>query len=134
MAQQNIGYTRLAQRTAASKVNANFTELYNLNKVVEADNQSAAGSFVVPANHVIDAIYIRNNTANAVTGGIKMGTAAGGTQVVTAQAVGANAIAVVPEANILIRAWPAQQTVYFDAVTDWNSANVDITVLLVKAF
>ena len=133
MAQQTIGAGRLAQRTAGSKINANFTELYGRSQQLTA-TAAAAGSFVVPAGYAIDGIYLKGNNANAVTGGIKIGTAAGGTQVVAAQALAGNSVAVVPEASILIRAWVAQQTIYYDAVTGWNGANVTLTVALRKVF
>lgn len=136
MAQQTIGMTRVAQRTAASKLNANFNELYD--RVVSTTNAAitAAGSFVVPAGYAITQLYIVNNNANAVTGGLKFGTAAGGTQVVTAQAVAANAIVAVADSAVTLRLFSktVAQTVYFDAVTAWNGANVDIVAIMRKVF
>lgn len=134
MTQQIIGATRKAQRTAGAKINANFDELYDLNTVIEIDDAAAAGSFTVPANYAIVGIYAKNSTANAVTGGLKFGTAAGGAQVVTALAVGANATVATTDANLALRIWGANQTVYYDAVTAWNSAVVDLTIVLRKVF
>jgi hypothetical protein len=75
----------------------------------------------------VDRIYVRNKTANAVTGGIKIGTTLGGTDVHAALAVAASAVNVsaplIPAVNTA-----AARTLYFDAVTAWNSASVDVLV------
>lgn len=85
------------------------------------------GTVSIPKNNYIKAIYMRNTTANAVTGGIKIGTTAGGVDVVAAQAVGANAFLKVADADVLIKGWTADQTIYIEDVTAWNSANVNVT-------
>lgn len=137
MTQQVIGDTRRAQRTAGSVINANFDELYDREIVIEKNAAAAAGSFSVPAGYYIEDIIIVNNTANAVTGGIKFGKTVGATDIVAAQTVAASSINFIAHASILIRLFAksgAAQTVYFDAVTGWNSATVDIRVVLRKAF
>jgi hypothetical protein len=89
-------------------------------------------TFVVPAGYMIEAIAIRNTTANAVTGGIKIGTTSGGTDVVAAQAVGANALVVITDASILLRYFSAtlNTTLYLQDVTAWNSASLEVWVSL----
>ena len=137
MARQTIGATRQAQRTAASKMNANFSELYdNASQPVLITAATAAGTFTVPAGYALQYIYINNTTANAITGGLKFGTTAGGTQVLAAEAVPANALFAVPSADITNRIYSrtVDQIIYFDAVTAWNSASVDMKILLKKAF
>ena len=137
MARQTIGSSRLAQRTSSSKSNANFSELYDRSsEPVTVTAAAAAGSFNVPAGYAIQYVFIQNTTANAITGGLKFGTTAGGTDVVAAQAVGANAILSVLSADITKRIFSrtAPQTVYFTAVTAWNSASVDIKILLKKVW
>lgn len=98
---------------------------------VKALSQAAAGSIVIPANSFIIAVLIKNNTANAITGGLKVGTTAGGVDVVAALTVGASlTLAVAPAA--LLKAFfntTQPQTLFFDAVVAWNSANIDITVI-----
>jgi hypothetical protein len=88
---------------------------------------AAAGSVTIPQGAVIRKIFIRNKTANAVTGGIKIGTTVGGTDVLAAQALAASAVV---SANALIDAinTAAVRTLYIDAVTAWNSASVDVAV------
>lgn len=87
---------------------------------------SANGTITLPAGVLLRTIYFRNRTANAVTGGIRIGTAAAGAQVVTAQAIGANAIASI--APTIENYQAAAQTLYIEAVTAWNSADVDVVV------
>ena len=88
---------------------------------------TAAGSFALQPNAVLVDIIVSNTTANAITGGLKFGTTAGGVDIMAALAVGANAIA---PCVLLLRAFSrtAAQTIFFDTVTSWNSANVTIDV------
>ena len=88
---------------------------------------TANGTVVIPAGSMLRRIYFRNRTANAVTGGIRVGTSAAGTQVVTAQAVAASAI--VSVAPTIENYQAAAQTLYVEAVTSWNSADVDVVVM-----
>ncbi len=89
---------------------------------------TANGTIVIPAGCLLRRIYFRNRSAvNAVTGGIRVGTAATGTQVVTAQAVAASAIvSIIPTIE---NYQAAAQTLYVEAVTAWNGADVDVVVI-----
>ena len=87
---------------------------------------TANGTITLPAGVLVRRIYFRNRTANAVTGGIRIGTSAAGTQVVTAQAVAASAIVSVLPTIENYQA--AAQILYIEAVTSWNSADVDVIV------
>lgn len=75
-----------------------------------------------------------NTTANAVTGGVKIGTTYGGTDVVAAQAVGANAVADVLPTDLLKKVFTADQILYIQPVTAWNNANLKVRVVLTKLF
>ena len=90
---------------------------------------TASFSFALPAKSVVLGIVFNNTTANAVTGGIAVGTAANGTQVLTAQAVGANAFTYVPAASLTISSFAAATTLYFSAVTSWNNASVNFNIV-----
>ncbi len=94
---------------------------------VRALNKTAAFTVAVPKGAVVRQIYVRNDTANAVTGGIKVGTTLAGTDVHAAIAVAASAVV---NASPLIGAinTAGVRTLYFDAVTAWNSAQVDVVV------
>lgn len=90
----------------------------------------------IPAGYCIDDIFIRNTTANAVTGGLKIGTSAGGTQIATTIAVGANAfIRVLP--GTLTTSGPfsptAAQSIFIEAVTSFNSASLTIIIFMKRA-
>lgn len=136
MAQQTIGYSRQAQRTAGAIANANFTELYALTNVVPKLASAAAGSLVVPAGHMLVSVHFVNNTAAAVTGGIKIGTIVGGTDIVAAQAVAASATGSATGATLLkaLFSKTVDTTIYFDAVTNWSTTNVDLFFVTRKLY
>lgn len=88
---------------------------------------AAAGTVDIPQGARVRAIHVRNKTANAVTGGVKVGTTLGGTDVVAAGAVAASAVVTyLPLISAVNTA--AVRTLYFDAVTAFNSAVLDIAV------
>jgi hypothetical protein len=86
----------------------------------------------LPAKAYIQQIIFSNSVAAAVTGGISIGTAANGTTVVAAQAVGASTDVATAQAAILL---PVPVTtglasvLHMAAVTAWNGANVTVTVI-----
>lgn len=88
---------------------------------------SANGTIVIPQGAVVRSIVIHNKTANAVTGGVKVGTTDGGVDVLAAGAVAASSLVVY---NPLIGAanTAAARTLYVQAVTAWNSAVLDVSV------
>lgn len=98
-----------------------------VNGRVVSRSLAANGTVVIPQGAVVRSIVIRNNTANAVTGGVKVGTTDGGTDVLAAGAVAASALVVYPP---LIGAanTAAARTLYIQAVTAWNSASLDVCV------
>lgn len=93
-------------------------------------------TLIVPAGHFIDRVFIINNTANAITGGLKFGTTSGATNVITTIAVGANAIVMATEAELALRFFSktAPQTLFVQDVTAWNSANIDVHLILQKLY
>ena len=95
---------------------------------------AANGTYEVPAGYKIDSIVIHNTTANAITGGLRIGTAGGGAQVVTAQTVGANALLQIADAAVLLKVFSlsAVQTLYLEAVTAWNNASINVYFKLSK--
>lgn len=101
-----------------------------LNRIV-ITGATAAGNFKLPTNCSLVDIYPDGTNANAVTGGLKFGTTAGAADIVAAQAVAGNSLNSVPAANLLRRRFSktSSQQIFYDAVTSWNGANVDITVV-----
>lgn len=85
---------------------------------------AANGTITQPAGSILRRMYIRNNTANAVTGGIRVGTTAAGVDIHATMAVAASAMVV---GTPLIPAYSATaRSLYVEAVTGWNSASVDV--------
>jgi hypothetical protein len=89
--------------------------------------KTAAFTVDIPQGAVVRSIIIRNRTANAVTGGVKVGTTLGGVDVLAAGAVAASA-AVIYQPLIGAYNAAAARTLYFDAVTAFNSASLDVAV------
>lgn len=87
-------------------------------------------SIVLPPSAVILQVVVQNTTANAVTGGVKIGTTAGGTDVVTALTCGASCLTFVADSALSKRVFSATatQALSIDAVTGWNSASLNVTV------
>jgi hypothetical protein len=93
--------------------------------------QTAANNFILPANCALVDIFVFNTTANAITGGLKFGTTSGATDIITALAVGASAFVFTASSALSKRVFSptATQQIFFDAVSAWNSANVNITII-----
>jgi len=90
----------------------------------------------IPAGHAIDDIFIRNTTANVVTGGLRIGTTGGASDIAAGIAVPGSAfLRVMPSS--LINSGPfsptAAQTIFIEAITAWNSASLVVVVPLKRA-
>lgn len=88
----------------------------------------------IPPGYMIVGLSVRNTTANAVTGGVRIGTTDGGVDVVVALAVAGSAILGVPDATILKKYFSASAatTLFIQTVTLWNSASLNLSFLLGK--
>jgi hypothetical protein len=86
----------------------------------------------IPAGYYIADIIVRNTTANAITGGLRVGTTDGGADVVVALTVSASGIVAIPDAAILKRVFSVSgaTTLFVQAVVAWNSANINIHFVL----
>jgi hypothetical protein len=86
----------------------------------------------LPAKAYLKRIIFSNQTANAVTGGISIGSTANGTNIVAAQTMAASTDIATPVASILLQVpstTGATTPLHAAAVTAWNSADVIITVV-----
>jgi len=93
---------------------------------------TSASTLTLPAGYMLRSIAARANNANAVTGGLKVGTTLGGVDVLAALALAGSALST---GTALIGAVSAaDRTIYVDAVVAWNSANVDLAFVMVKVF
>jgi len=97
-------------------------------------NVAAQTTVTIPKGHSILQIVVHNTTGNAVTGGIKIGTSIGGSDVVVAAAVAANDLFVIPNSLVLKSIFSLTEDIplYIDAVTLFNSASLDFIFVLRK--
>ena len=103
-----------------------------------------APAYTIPLNAVIKSVTYRNTTANAVTGGITIGTAVSGNQVSSTVVVGANAMVVTQGSSLTLSSFPSSTytfasypnglPLYFNAGSSWNGAIVNITIEFYVAF
>ena len=114
-------WTRLSGVALAS----NYVPMLEL---TTANITAAAVAFTIPAKGYIQQIIISNTTANAVTGGINLGTTSGAADIVSAIPVGANALVRVTDAELLrsIFSLTASQLVFISAGSAWNSASLTL--------
>lgn len=84
----------------------------------------------LPIGAYIRDIFVDNSTANAVTGGVNIGTTSGAADVVSALTCAANCLTFVADSAVLKRVFSktAQQALFAVAQTAGNSANLNITV------
>lgn len=95
--------------------------------LVSVLNVTANTTVSIPAGCFIESLVIQNTTGNAVTGGIKIGTTNGGVEVVVALPVGGSSLQTVLDATLLKRLFSmsGDTTLFLQAVTLWNSANLN---------
>jgi hypothetical protein len=90
----------------------------------------------IPAGWAIERIHFAETAGSAVTGGIRIGTTSGASDVLTPQPVGANALDTVDETSIHKRIFSrsAAQTLFIQAVASWNGASLELSFTLKKVF
>lgn len=93
---------------------------------------TANATVPLPAGFAVKRIYARNTTANAVTGGLRIGTTNGGSEILGATALAGNTIVEAAPAASGLSA--SAQTLYVQAVTAWNSASVDLSIEMAPVF
>jgi hypothetical protein len=90
----------------------------------------------IPAGWSIERIHFAETSGNAVTGGIKIGTTSGASDVVAPQSVGANALGTIAETSIDKRIFSrsSAQVLFIEAVASWSGASVELSFVLKKVF
>lgn len=93
---------------------------------------TAAFATSPPKGVAISGIRIVNTTANAVTGGLNVGSTPGGSDALAALAVGANAEIYLRESDLLKSYFPStgHQVYNFSAGSSFNGASLNITIFL----
>lgn len=92
---------------------------------------AANSSIILPPAAYIDSITVQETSAAAVTGGLKIGTTAGGTDVVAAATCGASCLITITDVSLLKRVFSATapQQLFMGAVTNFNSGpEITVTV------
>jgi hypothetical protein len=103
-----------------------------INSGIIASGTSSVTLGVLPPNYWIDALILQNLTGNAITGGVNIGSTAGAADIVSALAIGANALTVVADAAVLKRVFSTSvpTSLFVSAVTSWNNANLNAKAIL----
>lgn len=125
----NIGCARIASGDVAEATSQGFIVQPQIFAAVAT--LSAAGTLQLPAGAYIDRIIIQETSGASITGGLKIGTASGGTQVGTGLVCGSGCLVWVPDVSLSTRIFAntAPQTLFIDAVSSWNSARANVTIM-----
>lgn len=123
----------IAQADAGFFLAQGFTQISSQNTILFTTGVAAGTTNFVagqlPASAYIQKVVVSNATANAVTGGVSIGSTANGTDIVAAATCGANCL----NGDITIAksafSTTAATTLNVAAVTAWNNANVTVTVV-----
>lgn len=121
-------FTKVIHKNISS--NGMVLNLYGVTAATDTTIISGAAVGIDNMSKSLNSVSIINTTANAVTGGIKIGTISGGTQVMNGFAVGANAnLYTNLAADILTRNFTTNPTsLFIAAVTSFNSSNLNIAL------
>jgi hypothetical protein len=105
--------------------------------ITASGTSSVTSSFTIPQYAFIRSIVIEETAGNAITGGLNIGNLGGATGIASAVAVGANASVAVSDAALSTSGGriyspegvPTATTLTFAAVTSWNSAAINVSVI-----
>jgi hypothetical protein len=102
------------------------------NSGVIASGTGSIGLGILPANYFIEHLILQELAGNAITGGINIGSSAGGNDIVSALAITANLLTAVAGASILKRVFSttAPTGLFVSAVTSWNGASLNCKAVL----
>lgn len=129
IAQADVGYF---QSQGFLQPGPTFSVIYTTGVLTGTTSVQIA---TLPPGTYVTQIIVDNTVAAAITGGINIGTTASAADVVSAFAVAASLLAVIPDALILANSQilttnkGVSTPLFATAVTAWNSANVTFTVV-----
>lgn len=119
--------------TDVQEASANgFVQTGSLRAIILSGASAQAQVGILPPSAYILAVAVQNQGATAPLGGLKFGTTAGGTDVITGiNASGNNTITVSSDTSLAKRAFNSTgaTNLWVDSNGGWNSAKVIITVL-----
>jgi hypothetical protein len=102
------------------------------NAITASGTTAVTTTVQIPAYGFIKYVVIEETAGNAITGGLNVGDSGSATRFGSAVAVGANANVVVVPTNLTGSAntgIPTTDTVIVAAVTSWNSATINVSVI-----
>jgi hypothetical protein len=104
--------------------------------IIPLDGVTANTFFVVPAGWYIADIFAEEVAGHAITGGLKIGTVSGGTNVIANLTVGANSIGHASDVQLPKRIFSktADTKLFVQAVTNWSGAKLNLRVATTRAF
>jgi hypothetical protein len=103
-----------------------------IQNAITANTTGTTSTIIVPAYGFIKYIVVEETAGNAVTGGINIGDSGSATRFSSATAVAANSNTVIVPTNLTGSAntgVPTPDTVLIAAVTAFNSASLNVTVI-----
>lgn len=126
----NIGCVLISPVDLGDALAGGFTLRAQIFAVVaNAISAAAANAVTLPGGTYIDRIIIQETSGASITGGIKIGTTSGGTQVAAALICASGCLTWVPDASISTRIFSANTPLFIDAVSAFNSGRVNITIM-----
>lgn len=101
--------------------------------ITSSSTTAVATTMTLPAYGYIIGFIMCETAGNAVTGGLNIGDSGSATRFGSAVALGANACVTVADSAltriVVLSGVPTASTIQLAAVTSWNSASVNVTVL-----
>lgn len=100
-------------------------------QTVVAKGLTAASTVVLPPSTFIQQIIVEEDSGGTMTGGIRIGTQANGTEVMLATAVAANSLATVEDTSMGTRAFSRTlpQTLHISSSGSFGYGQVNVTVV-----
>lgn len=101
--------------------------------ITSSSTTSVSTGLTLPAYGYIVGMILCETAGNAVTGNLTIGDAGSATRFASSVALGANACVTVTDSAltriVVLSGVPTAETILLAAITSWNSASVNITVL-----
>lgn len=97
--------------------------------IIKKLNVIGEGSFIIPSGYFIQSIFIVNKSDNDIPNGIKFGTLHGVQDIIGGFYVSPNSNSRLDNVTSILD-FGNDTTIFFDAVSNWNSGIVDIIIIL----
>jgi len=105
---------------------------YDPSSNLKLNSVTSSTNVIIPKNNTILQVIVENTTALPVIGGLKVGTTSGGSDVVNAFVISGSGFLTIKD-SALIKTYFSKTndtTLYIDAVTAFNSTNLNFSFIL----